>query len=271
MSDTEQLYRIKPAQKWKLAEWDSKDKSRTLPDKAARNAYVASLAPKLDELQSVLYAEAKRKVLVVLQGMDTAGKDGTIRRVFQSVDPLGVRVHAFKAPTENELARDYLWRVHQVVPRNGELVIFNRSHYEDVLVTRVKGWIDEAEERRRLAQINDFERLLSETGTTVIKFFLHISKDEQRERLQARIDEADKNWKFNPGDLEDRQLWDAFQDQYQKVISATSTEIAPWYIIPADSKSSRNQLILDILIERLCALNMQYPQVDTSNWPEKVL
>ena len=157
-----------------------------------------------------------------------------------------------------------------MVPRNGELVIFNRSHYEDVLVTRVKGWIDQAETERRIGHINDFERLLSETGTTIIKFFLHISKDEQRKRLQERIDNADKNWKFNPGDLEDRKLWDAFQAQYESVIAATSSVAAPWYIIPADSKSSRNQLILEILINRLSALGMQYPQVDTRDWPKTV-
>ena len=270
MSELEKQYRVKPGARLKLADYDPADKSQTANGKAARNAQVAALAPQLDALQDLLYAEGKRKVLVVLQGMDTSGKDGTIRKVFQNVDPLGVRVQAFKAPTETELAHDYLWRIHQVVPRSGELVIFNRSHYEDVLVTRVKGWIDQAETERRLAHINDFERLLSETGTTIIKFFLHISKDEQRKRLQERIDNADKNWKFNPGDLEDRKLWDAFQAQYETVIAATSSAAAPWYIIPADSKSSRNQLILEILINRLSALGMQYPQVDTRDWPKTV-
>ena len=270
MTELEKQYRVKPGARLKLADYDPADKSQTANDKAARNAQVAALAPQLDALQDLLYAEGKRKVLVVLQGMDTSGKDGTIRKVFQNVDPLGVRVQAFKAPTETELAHDYLWRIHQVVPRNGELVIFNRSHYEDVLVTRVKGWIDQAETERRIGHINDFERLLSETGTTIIKFFLHISKDEQRKRLQERIDNADKNWKFNPGDLEDRKLWDAFQAQYESVIAATSSVAAPWYIIPADSKSSRNQLILEILINRLSALGMQYPQVDTRDWPKTV-
>lgn len=271
MSELEKSYRVTPGARLKLADYNPADKSRVANDKAARNAHAAALSAQLDALQNLLYAEGKRKVLVVLQGMDTSGKDGTIRKVFQNVDPLGVRVQAFKAPTETELAHDYLWRVHQVVPRSGELVIFNRSHYEDVLVTRVKGWIDEAEAERRLAHINDFERLLSETGTTIIKFFLHISKDEQRQRLQERIDNADKNWKFNPGDLEDRKLWDAFQAQYEKVLAATSSPAAPWYIIPADSKSTRNQLILEILIHRLAELDMQYPKVDTRSWPETVV
>lgn len=270
-TSSEQTYRIQPNKPLKLADIPTTDKSHVLPNKAQRRAYVQNLGPKLDELQNTLYAQGRHKVLVVLQGMDTSGKDGTIRRVFQSVDPLGVRVEAFKVPTAIEAAHDYLWRIHRVVPKAGELVIFNRSHYEDVLTTVVHGMIDKEECQRRLRHIRDFERLLSETGTVILKFFLHISKEEQRQRLQERLDIPSKNWKFDPSDLTDRDLWKPFQAQYEAVLSATSTEQSPWYIIPSDSKSTRNQIMLDILIERLTALKMTYPQVDTTGWPKKVL
>ncbi|MFV2029541.1 PPK2 family polyphosphate kinase [Neisseria sp. S1] len=246
------------------------DKSDVPQKKAARRAETEQLGQELNSLQDILYAESKHRFLVVLQGMDTSGKDGTIRAVFRSADPLGMRVQAFKAPSEEEKARDYLWRVHQVVPKNGEIVIFNRSHYEDVLVTKVRGWIDEAEFERRIHHINDFERMLAETGTTVIKIFLHISKEEQRERLQARLDEPDKNWKFNPGDLEDRKYWDDFMQTYQNVIAATDKDHAPWYVVPADSKSARNVVIVNILLEHLKKLNPAYPVVDKTNWPDKI-
>lgn len=263
-------YRIDGNHKFNIHEFSTNGKKDIADSKQQRHAILAKLAPELDQLQDLLYAEHQRKVLIVLQGMDTAGKDGTIRAVFQHVDPLAVRTAYFKAPTTNELDRDYLWRVHNVVPRRGEIVIFNRSHYEDVLITKVKGWINEKEEKRRLQHIRDFERLLSETGTVILKFFLHISKHEQRERLQERLDNPEKNWKFNPSDLDDRKLWDNFQQQYQYVINQTSTEYAPWYVIPADSKSSRNVIIMRILLETLRALNMQYPQVDTHNWPDQI-
>lgn len=255
---------------FKLSKHDSGDKSNVPADKEARNAEVETLGIELDRLQDILYGQSKHRLLVVLQGMDTAGKDGTIRAVFRAADPLGMRVQAFKAPCEDEKARDYLWRIHQVVPKNGEIVIFNRSHYEDVLVTRVRGWIDEEEHKRRIRQINDFERMLAETGTTIVKIYLNISKDEQRERLQERIDRPDKNWKFNPGDLEDRKLWDEFMKTYEKVIAATDSDDAPWYIVPADSKSTRNVVIVNILLEHLKKLDLAYPEVDTSGWPATV-
>ena len=251
MTELEKQYRVKAGARLKLADYDPADKSQTANDKAARNAQVAALAPQLDALQDLLYAEGKRKVLVVLQGMDTSGKDGTIRKVFQNVDPLGVRVQAFKAPTETELAHDYLWRIHQVVPRNGELVIFNRSHYEDVLVTRVKGWIDQAETERRIGHINDFERLLSETGTTIIKFFLHISKDEQRKRFLARIDEPEKNWKFSAADIEERKYWDDYQVAFEECLEATSTKENPWYIVPADKKENTHLILSQIILDTM--------------------
>ncbi|MGR6980957.1 polyphosphate kinase 2 family protein [Testudinibacter sp. P27/CKL/0425] len=263
-------YRFDGKNKFNIKNFSTNGKKDVAETKEERNAILSSLSPELDHLQDLLYAEHQRKVLIVLQGMDTSGKDGTIRAVFQSVDPLAVRTAYFEAPTTNELDRDYLWRVHNVVPRRGEIVIFNRSHYEDVLVTKVKGWISDDEEKRRLRHINDFERLLSETGTVILKFFLHISKDEQQERLQERLDNPEKNWKFNLGDLDDRKLWDDFQQQYQRVINETSTEYAPWYVIPADSKSGRNVIITKILLDTLRKLNMQYPQVDTSGWPDKI-
>lgn len=234
--------------------------------KTEREAYLAAHGILLDELQDKFYAENRRKLLIILQGMDTSGKDGTIRHVFHAVDPLGIRAEAFKAPTAIELSHDYLWRIHKKTPKNGEIVIFNRSQYEDVLVTYVKKQIDKAEMERRLQQINDFEKMLAETGTVIIKFFLHISKDEQRKRLQKRVDNEKKHWKFNIGDLEDRRLWDDFQAQYQTVIRATHRPHAPWYIVPADSKSGRNIVVLNILLAHLRALNLQYPQVDNSAW-----
>lgn len=200
-----------------------------------------------------------QKVILLLQGMDTSGKDGTVKQVFSACDPLGIRLASFKAPSADELAHDYLWRVHAQVPAKGELVIFNRSHYEDVLIVKVHGWIDEAECKRRYQQINDFERMLTETGTTLIKCFLHISKEEQKERLQERLDEPTKHWKFNPKDLEERALWDDYMQAYESAMQATSTEYAPWYVIPANSKTNRNLLISRLLLETLNALPLAYP------------
>ena len=217
------------------------------------------LAIELDELQNLLHAEGKRKVLLVLQGMDTSGKDGTIRWVFSRTSPLGIRVAAFKAPSSDELAHDFLWRCHAVVPRTGELAVWNRSHYEDVLVPVVEGWIDKAGAKRRYAQINDFERLLVETGTVVVKCMLHISADEQRERLQARIDEPDKQWKFSLDDLTVRGKWAQYQRAYEKALGATSTTHAPWYVIPADSKRHRNLMIARLLVRTLREMKPQAP------------
>lgn len=256
---------------FQLSKHDPGNKSDVPSGKEARNAEVETLGIELDQLQDILYGQSKHRLLIVLQGMDTAGKDGTIRAVFRYADPLGIRVQAFKVPSENERAHDYLWRVHQVVPKNGEIVIFNRSHYEDVLTTKVHGSINQEEFERRLHQIRDFERMLAETGTTIVKIYLNISKDEQRERLQERIDRPEKNWKFNPGDLEDRKLWDEFMQTYENVIAATDCDHAPWYIVPADSKSSRNVIIVNILLEHLKKLDLAYPEVDTAGWPETVI
>ncbi|MDM0023331.1 PPK2 family polyphosphate kinase [Variovorax saccharolyticus] len=221
-----------------------------------------ALAIELDKLQNLLHAEGRRKLLLVLQGLDTSGKDGTIRWVFSRTSPLGVKVTAFKAPTEEERARDFLWRCHAVVPRAGEITVWNRSHYEDVLVPVVEGAIDKEQTRRRYARINDFERLLTETGTVIVKCMLHISKNEQRVRLQARIDEADKHWKFSLADLEVRKKWDAYQAAYEKALVATSTEDAPWHVIPADSKRHRNLMVARLLVKTLKGMKLRVPDAD---------
>ncbi|PPC97300.1 MAG: polyphosphate kinase [Methylotenera sp.] len=253
-------YRVNP-KKFSLKDFDTKDKTERNGSKEENEAALYELATEINALQDILHAEGKKKVLLILQGMDTSGKDGTVRHVFKETDPLGIRLASFKAPSGEELAHDYLWRVHQQVPKAGELVIFNRSHYEDVLIVKVHNWIDEAECKRRYAQINDFERLLTETGTTIIKCFLHISKQEQKKRLQERLDNPDKTWKFNPGDLEERKLWPDYTDAYEQAIKATSTVHAPWYIVPADSKTNRNLLISRLLLNTLKKMDLNYPPV----------
>jgi PPK2 family polyphosphate:nucleotide phosphotransferase len=227
--------------------------------KAQGKTALKPLNARLAELQTALWAESEQKLLVVLQAMDTGGKDGAIRNVFKGVNPQGVRVWGFGVPTEWELAHDYLWRVHQRTPESGGITIFNRSHYEDVLVVRVKEIVPEKVWRMRYDHIVDFERLLTDEGTTIVKLFLHISKEEQRLRLQARLEEADKRWKFNVGDLEDRKLWDDFQDAYEEAITQTSTQHAPWYVIPADRKWYRDLAVASILIEKLEQMNPQFP------------
>lgn len=219
----------------------------------------AALIDRIAALQDKLYAQHKQKVLLILQGTDTAGKDGTVRALFSRVSPMGLRAVAFKGPTDNELAHDYLWRVHQHVPVNGEIAIFNRSHYEDVLITRVQGWIDDDECKRRYAQIRDFERMLAETGTVIIKVFLHISREEQRERLQERLDDPDKQWKFNPEDIKQREKWDDYQRAYEKAIRETDAPHAPWYVVPANSKTHRNLVIASLLLETLEGMDLSYP------------
>lgn len=247
--------------KFALADFDPKDKSERTGSKEQNSLDLSKLATEINALQDILHAESKHKVLVVLQGMDASGKDGTVRHVFSECDPLGIRLASFKMPTSDELAHDYLWRVHNQAPKAGELVIFNRSHYEDVLIVKVHDWIDEAECKLRYAQINDFERLLTETGTTIIKCFLHISKDEQKVRMQERLDDPKKAWKFNANDLKERALWPKYMQTYEQAIKATSTDYAPWYIIPADSKTNRNLLISRLILKTLKDLKLKYPVV----------
>ena len=231
-------------------------------DKAGDKLAVKSLALQIDGLQDLLFADRRFKVLVVLQGLDAAGKDGTIRSVFGQMSPLGVHTASWKAPTDDERAHDFLWRIHQRVPGSGELTIFNRSHYEDVLVPAVDGTLKGEPLKRRYRQINDFERMLVETGTLVLKFMLHISPAEQRERLQARIDDPSKAWKFVPGDLAVRKHWDGYQQAYAAMLGATSTELAPWTVVPADSKTHRDLMVGTVTRDCLDALGLRYPPRD---------
>jgi PPK2 family polyphosphate:nucleotide phosphotransferase len=231
-------------------------------DKSRDRADTAALATALDQFQNLFYADRRFKLLVVLQGTDTSGKDGTIRGVFGQMSPLGVHTVGWKAPTEPERAHDYLWRIHQQMPGNGEVMIFNRSHYEDVLVPRVIGAITPAQVKQRYAQINDFERMLTENGTVIVKFMLHISKDEQRARLQERLDDPTKHWKFEAGDLATRKRWDDYQQAYSDAIATTGTPWAPWTIVPADSKTHRNLMIATAMKEVFEALSLRYPPAD---------
>ena len=223
-------------------------------------AAIPPLIAELSALQERLWAEASRSLLVVLQAMDAGGKDGTIKHVFRGVNPQGTRVTSFKEPTSVELAHDFLWRVHRATPRAGEIGIFNRSHYEDVLITRVHGLVSESTWKARYELINSFEAILAHGGTTVIKLFLHISKDEQGKRFDARMKEPDKRWKFRPGDLAEREHWDDYQVAYADALSATSTASAPWYVIPANHKWYRNWAVSCILIETLRGIDPHYPR-----------
>jgi PPK2 family polyphosphate:nucleotide phosphotransferase len=245
-----------------LRRFDPAAKLITFGTKARDRAAVGTLAAEVDKLQDLFYADRRFKLLVVLQGTDTSGKDGTIRGVFGLTSALGVRAVGWKAPNEEERAHDYLWRIHRQVPAAGEIVIFNRSHYEDVLVPVVKGWISGVQTKQRFAHINDFERMLSETGTVILKFFLHLSKEEQRLRLQARLDDPTKHWKFAVGDLDERKRWDQYQAAYSAMIAATGTTWAPWTVVPADSKTHRNLMIATAVVERLRALGLRYPPDD---------
>ncbi len=253
-------YRIQPGSAVDLAAFDPDDDSLFPGGKDAGRARLKELRDELRQLQEVLYAEDKHKVLVVLQAMDAGGKDGTIRHVFRGVNPQGVRVTSFKVPTPEELAHDFLWRVHQDTPGTGEITIFNRSHYEDVLVVRVKDIVPEGVWRPRYEHIRNFEKLLADDRTTILKFYLHISKDEQKARLEARRDRPDKRWKFNPGDLKERARWDDYRAAYEEALAETSTEWAPWYVVPANRKWYRNLVISTVLIDTLKGLAMAYPE-----------
>jgi PPK2 family polyphosphate:nucleotide phosphotransferase len=255
-----QRYRVKPNAQVDLGQWDPDDRSAFDGGKKKARKALKKLNTHLEELQELLYAEHKHKLLIVLQALDAGGKDGTIRHVFEGVNPQGVKVANFKVPTREELDHDYLWRVHKRVPAKGQITIFNRSHYEDVLVVRVHNLVPPEVWRRRYAHINDFEKMLADEGTTILKFFLHIDQDEQKERLQARLDEPHKRWKFKLGDLEERKLWPQYMRAYEDVLSKTSTAWAPWYIVPANRKWYRNLVVGTVLVETLEGLNMSYPQ-----------
>ena len=228
-------------------------------EKRAAEKQIMEDAARINELQDQLYAEGKRALLVVLQGIDTSGKDGTVRSVFNDTGPIGVTVSPFRAPSADELAHDYLRRAHLAVPRRGTIGIFNRSHYEDVLVVKVRNLAPAAQVEQRYEQINQFEKMLSENGTTILKFMLYISKEEQGQRLQERLDEPHKRWKFNPGDLEDRKLWNRFLEAYEIMVNRCSTPWAPWYVVPADRNWVRNYAIARVVRQTLETMSPAYP------------
>ena len=232
-----------------------------LPDKEELGDQLDDLARRMAKLQTALYAEGTRALLVVLQGRDTAGKDGVVRHVFGELHPLGLDLTSFKVPTPEEASHDFLWRIHKAVPAKGRIGIFNRSHYEDVLVVRVHGLVPEPVCRARYEQINGFERFLTDNGIVVLKFCLHISREQQRERLLARLDAPEKNWKFNAADLKERQLWDDYTKAYEEALASTSTAWAPWYVVPSDRKPVRDLLIAEVVLETLAKMNPVYPPV----------
>ncbi|WP_191242371.1 polyphosphate kinase 2 family protein [Deinococcus ficus] len=252
-------YRVKPGKKVQLGAWNTDDDGGLTKEDAP--ALGTRLSEELAEWQERLFAEGKQALLIVLQARDAGGKDGVVKKVIGDFNPNGVRIANFKVPTEEEAAHDFLWRIHAQVPRKGMVGVFNRSHYEDVLVTRVYGMIDRKGAKARLEHIRNFEALLAGTGTRILKFYLHVSPEEQKERLQARLDEPGKHWKFNPGDLKDREHWGEFTAAYEEALT-TSTDDAPWYVIPADRKWYRDLVIGQIILDTLRDMNPQYPSID---------
>lgn len=251
-------FRVVPNKKIELSEHDpafhgSLDKKDALKELEKNAAHLA-------ELQQTLYAENKRALLIVLQGMDTSGKDGVIRHVMHGINPQGCSVTSFKAPSTEELDHDFLWRIHKAVPAKGDIGIFNRSHYEDVLIVRVKKFVSKDVWKARYDQINQFEKTLVQNGVVILKFFLHISKDEQKKRLQARLDDPKKNWKFSPDDLKERKLWKDYMKAYEDAIECCSTEWAPWFVIPSDVKWFRNLAISEIINETLKKMDLKMPK-----------
>ncbi len=255
-------YTVEPGTQVYLDKLDPSDASGFAGKTYVEQQESKKLNEKLRQFQEELYAEHQQKVLVILQAMDTGGKDGVIRRVFEGVNPQGVRVVHFAVPTLEEVAHDFLWRVHRQVPAKGEMVIFNRSHYEGVLVERVHKLVPVEVWQRRYRQINDFERLLSEEETTILKFYLHISKVEQKKRLQDRLDDPSKEWKFSINDLPERKLWDEYMKAYEDALSKTSTDWAPWHIIPANHKWYRDLVISQIIVKTLEKMDLHYPKME---------
>jgi len=247
-----------PGKKFNLDERPTRHR-KIFDDKEEARASLTEDAAHINELQDRLYGESQRSLLLVLQGMDTSGKSGVIRNVFALTSPLGMQVRAFKAPSKTELAHDYLWRIHDAVPRKGMIGIFDRSHYEDVLVVKVREFAPKAAIKRRYGQINDFEKMLTENGVVIVKCMLNISHETQGERLLSRLEEPHKRWKFNPGDLEDRKLWPDFMDAYEAAVNECSTEHAPWYIVPSDSRTRRNAMIARLVRGALEDMDPTYP------------
>jgi PPK2 family polyphosphate:nucleotide phosphotransferase len=257
------IRRVKPGENIRLARIDANDTGK-FKDKQEANELLAENIRRMAELQHMLYAQGKHALLIVLQAMDAGGKDGTIRRIMSGVNPQGVRVTSFKKPTEEELAHDFLWRVHRAVPRRGMIGIFNRSHYEDVLIVRVHNLVPQEVWKTRYDHINNFERLLTDHGVTILKFYLHISKDEQKDRFLSRLEQPHKRWKFNPADLAERAWWDDYMKAFEEVFDQCSPKTAPWYIVPANKKWYRNLVISEMIVKTLQDLNLRFPDPVTS-------
>ncbi len=251
-------YRIAPGTSVRLADYATKESDGK--DEDALKDEFKALRKRLAEMQERLYAERKQSLLLVLQAMDGAGKDSTIQSVFSRLGPQGLRVAAFKKPTEIELSHDFLWRVHQQAPAAGETVVFNRSHYEDVLIVKVHDWVSGETIAKRYDHIRHFEELLSDAGTHIVKVMLHVSKDYQLSRMQRRLDRPDKNWKFNPADLEERKLWDDYMRAFETAMERTSTHSAPWHVVPAENRPYRDLVIARLLLDAYQSLDPQYPE-----------
>lgn len=252
-----QLERVKHSTKLVLDDGDARISG--VPPKSELKQHTQALLERLAELQDAFHADGRHSLLLILQGRDAAGKDGTIKNVYGAFNPTGVRVESFGVPTAMEMRHDYLWRVHQVIPPTGMIGVFNRSHYEDVLVVRVRKLAPKDVWEKRYEQINNFEQMLSDNRVVVRKCFLHVSREEQKERLTERLADPQKNWKFRLGDLEDRALWDDYTDAYRDALTKCSTKEAPWYVVPADSKSVRNYLVTRLMVETLESLDLKYP------------
>ncbi|MDB9741808.1 polyphosphate kinase 2 family protein [Akkermansiaceae bacterium] len=262
MEKTRETYLVKPGQQVAVGGEEASDKALYNGNKASSKKPLKGILDSMLEEQTKLYAGESKKLLVVIQAMDTGGKDGCVKSVFATVDPKGINVECFKKPSSDELDHDYLWRIHKKVPRKGMITVFNRSHYEDIIAVKVKNIYPESVWQKRYQHIIDFEKMLSDEGVTIVKIFLNISKDEQKERLQARLDDPSKHWKFNPGDLDDRKRWDDFMAAYQDLFARTSTETAPWYVVPANSKYYRNLAVSQIITDTLKDMKLDYPVVD---------
>lgn len=251
-------HRVQENARVKLSRTET-DGKKIEKDRDAGETLFQSLRSELIRLQAQLYAESRQKLLIVFQAKDAAGKDGTIRSVFEGANPQGVVVTSFKRPSDEELAHDFLWRVHKAVPASGMIGVFNRSHYEDVLVVRVHNIVPESVWRPRYEMINDFEKMLTASGTRIIKFFLHISKSEQKQRFQERIDDPSKRWKFDPADLEKRKLWDCYEQAFEDMLEKCSSKDCPWYIVPSDQNWYRDLVVTSVIVETLKDMNPQYP------------
>jgi PPK2 family polyphosphate:nucleotide phosphotransferase len=265
------LHKIKPGEKVCLDDWDPGDTSSFEGKKEDALQQLKELSKKMEQLQEMLFAEHKHKVLIVLQSVDTGGKDGTIKHVFEGVNPQGVKVARFGTPTPEELDHDFLWRVHAKVPKNGEIVIFNRSHYEGVLVERVHKLTPKEIWKARYQEINNFEQLLSNEGTAILKFYLHISKDEQKKRLEERLKDPTKRWKFDINDLKERKFWSKYMNAYQDVLEKTSTKWAPWYIVPANHHWFRDLIVTTVIVKTLEDMDIHYPELPKDSKAESEL